>query len=321
MRETHRVRDGLALSGALPDRSLLAMVAAMSLLAALTLTGAIGAKSLSERWATGAGNLVTVQVPDPDRPAALSGSPGHTAGESRAQAVLASLTALPALTRVHRLDDGELQLLLKPWLGTSDIKSLPLPAVIEVDLASGHSLPDDLFSTLDSEAPGTLIERNDSWRQQLHVIARSLLLCAWAAIALVGLIAAAVIGMATRLGLGARRESVTILHELGASDAYVAHRFGQRIALLSFFGGLAGAAVSLTPIAVLSRLMAPLAGVGPLPATSGWGQFVMSSLGGFLDGSAPCPLLVGLAAIPFTATLLGWLTAQAIVRIWLRRLP
>lgn len=43
-------KDGLSLSEALPDRSLFILVAMMSFLAALTLTGATGARTLSTRW-------------------------------------------------------------------------------------------------------------------------------------------------------------------------------------------------------------------------------------------------------------------------------
>lgn len=61
-------KDGLSVSEALPDRSLFTLVAMMSFLAALTLAGATGARALSARWAGGAAQLVTVQVPDPDQP-------------------------------------------------------------------------------------------------------------------------------------------------------------------------------------------------------------------------------------------------------------
>ncbi|NHN87155.1 cell division protein FtsX [Acetobacter conturbans] len=321
MNKGRRIRDGLALARALPDRSLVTMVAAMSLLASLTFTGAVGARSLSDRWAKGAANLVTVQVPDPDKATSAAGRGASAA--TRVQAVLANLEAAPAVMRAHRLDGAELDRLLRPWIGDVGTAALPLPAVIEVDLAPGQTLPDPLISTLKTEAPGTLIEKNDDWRAQLHAIADSLLWCAGLATLLVGVIGAAVIGMATRLGLGARRESVTILHELGASDGYVAGRFGRRVAGLSLVGGLVGTLVSLPPIAVLARLMAPLAGGGSAEMGNmhGWWGFFTESLSSLMQGSAPQALLIGLGCIPLVVTLIGWVTAQVIVRVWLRRLP
>ena len=315
------MRDGLALARALPDRSLVLMVAAMSLLASLTFACAVGAQSLSARWAKGAANLVTVQIPDPDKPAAS----GHAGALSRLQAVLTALQANSSVVKAHRLDDKELDTLLKPWIGDTSTAAIPLPAVIEVDLAPDAALPDTLISDLVAKAPGTLVEKNDDWRGQLHAIASSLVACAGLALLLVGAIGAAVIGMATRLGLSARRESVTILHELGASDGYVARRFGGRIALLSFAGGVAGTALSIPPIAFLARLMAPLAGAGVDESSPGalrdWWGFCSRALGTLLHGDAPQSLLIGLACVPLAVTLIGWLTAQVIVRVWLRRLP
>lgn len=320
MSRTNRVRDGLALSRALPDRSLLTVVAAMSLLIALTFTAAVGAQALSERWARGAANLITVQVPDPDRQAVTD---SHTSAGTRVEAVLNVLKTMPDIMRIHRLDEKELDALLKPWLGNAGTAALPLPAVIEVDLTPGGALSDSLVPLLTTRAPGTLIEKNDDWRSRLHTVASSLLFCAGLAIILVGAIGAAVIGMATRLGLGSRRESVTILHELGASDGYVARRFASRVAFLSFLGGLAGTLVSLPPIAILTRLMAPFSGSMPTMAQDGENRLVIlkDSLLAFGQGAAPQTLLIGLGCIPLVVTLIGWCTAQIIVRVWLRRLP
>ena len=38
-------------------------------------------------------------------------------------------------------------------------------------------------------------------------------------------------------------------------------------------------------------------------------------------GALPAALVVGVAALPVAAALIGFLTAQATVRGWLRRLP
>ncbi len=331
-RRGRRVRDGLALSHALPDRSLVAMVAAMSLLAALTWAGAFGAWSLSARWAHGAANLVTIQVPDPDRPASLP-SDDATAQvpvkenqtdhqRSRIDAVMDVLRAQSALSEIHRLDARELDQILRPWLGTSGVAALPLPGVIELHLAPGASLTDGLSSRLAGLAPGTLVERNDDWRSRLQMVARSLLACAALAIVLVGGIGVAVIGMATRLGLGARRESIAILHGLGAADGYVASRFGRRVAWLSLAGGIAGTLLAVPPIAIVVRFMAPLS--GPQAVTmpeQGYSTVLPEAFAAFTDGSVPGDLMLGFVCVPLCAMLAALLTAQIIVRIWLRRLP
>lgn len=311
-----RRRDGLALSHALPDRSLFAMVAAMSLLAALTWAGAFGARSLSARWEKGAAALVTVQVADPDKSA--EGGRG-----SRIEAVLSALQSQAGVSDVHRLDAQELDRLLKPWLGVDGAAALPLPAVVEVHLVPAQENPSALSGELQKLAPGTLTERNDDWRARLQALAGSLLGCAVLALGLVGIVGASVIGMATQLGLSARRGSITILHGLGAADGYVAGRFARHIAVLSFTGGIAGTLVSILPVVVVARLMAPLS--GPQAVTVSGATDAASVLSGaallLRNGDLPHDLLTGLLCVPFVTMLIGWLTAQMIVRLWLRRLP
>ncbi|MBO1361571.1 cell division protein FtsX [Acetobacter sacchari] len=358
-----RRRDGLALSRALPDRSLLAMVAAMSLLASLTYAGAVGARAVSSRWAAGAANLVTVQVPDPEKPAtdttagsatSMGEATAHKDGVSdassahaaqlpasqpekqsgsinaatpdmtRATAIEAVLQASPDTQLVHRLNASEIDRLLAPWLGAAGASALPLPAVIEVHLSRGATLSPNVIASIAKIAPGSLIERNDEWRVRLLDIARSLLACAALAILLVGAIGAAVIAMATRLGLGARRESIEILHGLGAVDGYVASRFARRVAGLSLAGGMAGTLLALPPLAGIARLMAPLSGGGALTFGTGETGFSMAEMVTVLAtlwGETPPALLWGLGVVPFAAAFIGWITAQVMVRVWLRRLP
>ncbi|NHO34009.1 cell division protein FtsX [Acetobacter fallax] len=326
-----RVRDGLALAHALPDRSLVAMVAAMSLLAALTWAGVFGAQSLSARWAQGAENLITVQVPDPEKPATQAGTTErppdnrqNQAGSQRPRidAVMEALQGQPDVSTVHRLNAQELDQLLTPWLGSSGAAALPLPGVIEIHLAPGMNLTKDVSSRIAALAPGTLIERNDDWRRRLQVVARSLVACAALAIILVSGIGAAVIGMATRLGLGARRESIMILHGLGAADGYVASRFGSRVAGLSLMGGVVGTMLGVPPIVIVTQLMAPLSGPQATMEPAQDGEAIISGFfGSLMDSHVPSGLISGLVCVPIAAAVIGWLTAQIIVRVWLRRLP
>ncbi|MDG6094408.1 cell division protein FtsX [Acetobacter sp. AN02] len=314
MSDARNRRDGLALAGALPDRTLIAMIAAMAFLASLTLAGALGARSLSLRWAAGAAGLVTVQVPQPDNPA--SAPPSETAtGKTRAEAALALLGTLPETMSVRRLSATELDTLLRPWLGVSGTAALPLPAVIEVHMHPGTHLDAGQETALRDVAPGTLIERNDEWRGRLAGLAGSLELCAALALAAVSFVAVAVTGMATRLGLGVRRDAVGILHGLGAADGYIAGRFGTRLGALGLAGGLAGVICGFPVLTLLYGITAPLYG-GDATLTASVDQVRTLILGGL-----PRPVLIGLGIIPLIAMCLGWSTARIIVRLWLRRLP
>jgi len=143
------------------------------------------------------------------------------------------------------------------------------------------------------------------------VLARSLQACAGLALLLVAAVAAAVIAVATRAGLAARREAIEIVHGLGATDGYIATRFARRAMLLAVTGGIAGALLALPVLLVLANLAAPFAG----------GAETTTLSPADILAAMPPALWLALPALPCAAAAIGFLTAQATVRRWLRRLP
>jgi cell division transport system permease protein len=123
-------------------------------------------------------------------------------------------------------------------------------------------------------------------------------------------VAVAVITVATRAGLSARRDSIEIVHGLGATDAYIAGRFARRAMRLAAIGGAGGALAALPVLLWLAYLAAPFA-QGNVAA----GDVSPPLL------ALPLPLWVALPALPLAAAAIGYLTAEATVRRWLRRLP
>ncbi len=307
-----RGADGLGLRRAIPERMLPSLVAAMAFLAALALGGAVGARLLAQRWHAGAGGFVTVQVPDPGLPAA--GAPPD-AEASRIDAVMTRLGELARApggpSEIRRLPPEALRRLLRPWLG-DDEAALPLPAVVQLRLPAAGDVQTPvlglgLVQALVAVAPGTLVENGAAWSDRLLALTDSLQACAGLALLTVAAVAGSVVALATRAGIATRRQAIEIVHGLGATDGYIAGRFARRAGRLALLGGAGGALVSLPVLAGLCHLAAPFAGDGEAAA----------GLGGLL----PLPLLIGLPALPLAAGLIGWLTAQGTVRVWLRRLP
>lgn len=289
--------DDLGLRRAISDRLLPLLVAAMAFLAALALAGAVAAASLARQWQDGAGSVLTVQVPQPGSPAA--GDEG-----ARLDRVLAILRGTPGIATVRVLDEGELEALLRPWLGSAEGRvALPLPAVLEVRLADPALPTAPLAARLTVAAPGTLVESHEVWMQRLAALARSLQACAGLATAIVAGVAAAVVAVATRAGLAARRDAIEIVHGLGATDGYIAGRFARRATLLAMLGALGGTAAALPVLLGLAQLAAPFS------AQDSTGQ------------TLPNALWLALPMLPAAAAAIGWLTAHGTVRRWLRRLP
>lgn len=296
--------DELGLRRAISDRMLPFMVASMAFLAALALGGWVGAASLAGHWQHGAGSALTVQVPQPSGPAALGGG-------SRLDRVVALLAGTTGIAEARLLSDDELAELLRPWLGSgAERLALPLPAVIAVRLSDAGMEIDPLARRLDTAAPGTLVESHGVWIRRLAMLARSLQACAGIALILVVVVAAAVIAVATRAGLMARREAIEIVHGLGATDGYIATRFARRATLLAAVGGAAGAVAALPVLLTLANLAAPFLGSAQEAVSA---MDVLTTL--------PATLWLTLPGLPAVAAAIGFMTAQGTVRRWLRRLP
>ena len=300
-----RPRDDLGLGRALGERMLPLVVAAMSFLAALALAGSVGAAALAQRWQQGAASVLTVQVPRPTVPA------DDQPGQSRIDRVIAILRGAPGIGSARPLADAELAELLRPWLGIGAGRlALPLPAVIEVHLAGAGPDIVALGQRLEAAAPGTTPESHGIWVRRLSALARSREACAWVALALVAVIAAAMIAIATRAGLAVRRDAIEIVHGLGATDGIIAGRFAARATRSTVGGAALGALLALPVLMVLADLAAPFATAGAQPAAPAtW------------FAALPLPLWIALAGVPVVAALIGWGTTQVTVRRWLRQLP
>ena len=308
--------DDLGLRYALADRFLPLVVGAMAFLAALAVAGAVAAASLATHWQAGALSVITVQVPEPEAPA--------SGGGARADAVGVLLRGAPGVLRMHRLTRTELTALLRPWLGQETQYALPLPAVFEVTLAPGRLAGSaGLAQSLTATAPGTLVEQDGAWFARLLALARSLQACAAAAVLLVAAVAAMVVAMATRSTLSARRQALDIVHGLGATDGFIASRFARRTTLLAASGALVGVALALPIVLALARLAWPfISAQASAAAPVGVDPGQTPLLPGIdLLSALPQAAWVGLLAVPLAAAAIGWATAQATVRAWLRRLP
>jgi cell division transport system permease protein len=308
--------DELGLRRAISDRMLPFLVAAMAFLAALALSGWVGAAALANSWQAGVASTLTVQVPQPGDPAAQGGG-------TRLARVLATLRAAPDVAEARALSEDELANLLRPWLGAgADRLAIPLPAVIAVRLGDSAGDIDALARQLDALAPGTLTERHAGWMRRLSVLARSLQACAGLILLLVATVAVTVVAVATRSGLAARRDAIEIVHGLGATDFYIAGRFAVRATALAAVGGGVGAVVALPVLLVLANLAAPLTGAVPhTSAPAGLPDGLAAGLPVDLLTALPALVWLALPALPLLAAAIGCITAQITVRRWLRRLP
>ena len=275
--------DPIGLRGALADRLLLALIAAMALFATCALAGHEAVSQLAKRWQQGANAAVTVQIPNPT--------------PARMEAALDVLRALPSVREAQAVDTARMAELLRPWLG--DVAGLPLPGVIELRLADLAADPVLIGDRVAEAVPGAVTEAHGVFVARLAGVARALSVAALVALLLVAVVGASVVVLAVRAGIAARRDSVMVLHMLGAADRDIAGRFARRTAWLAVLGAILGVALAAALLWPLSQLAGPM-----LPEIT----------------PQDLPWL-GLAAIPASAALIAWGATMASILLWLRRLP
>jgi cell division transport system permease protein len=256
------------------------VIAIMMFLTALATAAGIAMGGAAHELGADIGRQVTVQV--------ILADPQARAREADAAERL--LSKQEGVRHIHRLGAQEMQSLLRPWLGDAGLdRDLPLPAMIDVELDStGRSRVDAITRALSAVAPHARVDNHAGWLSPLVGLIRSLGLLAFGIVALmVGATAAAVV-LAARSALNTHRQTIDVMHMMGATDVQVARLFQRRIALDALFGaaiGLAGAILIILLIGSrLAEIGSGLVGSITLPWT-GW--FVLILL----------PVLAGLLAL------------------------
>ena len=218
------------------------IIGIMAFLMALTGAAALGLTRAAQGASLGVEQRAIVQVVDADL-----GRRDLTATRT-----LATLRASPAIESAIPVANGQLAGELKPWLG--DTAGLPLPAVIDVVIRPGGSIPE-----LDASAR---VERQSALLGPLGEFLRTLGWLALAIVIMMALVAVAATVLAARAAFEAQRDTVEVLHLIGATDQQVKSAFQRRVAIDALGGGAIGAVVGLAVVAVIaSRLGALDAGL------------------------------------------------------------
>lgn len=231
-------------------------LAVMVFLAALALSGALALDGTIEGWRRGVSAKLTVQIAD---------RPGQPM-QPRLDAALAALRGVPGIAEAKIVDRRAVEALLQPWLGSAALQAdLPLPGLIDVTLSDNAALSIDALSArLQAAVPGARIDDPKPWLDRLVQLGRLLQSLGGGIVLLVGLAAAAMVIFATRAGLAARRDTIELLHLIGAEDGYIARQFQRHVANQALRGGVIGATLAAS-VLIGIQLLAGGVGTGLLP--------------------------------------------------------
>jgi cell division transport system permease protein len=229
-------------------RALVAVIAILTFLAALAAGSAAMVWRASSQWRGDIAQEMTMQVrPDPRRD--IEADLKRAAELARTQQGVSDVRIVP------RADSERL---LEPWLGSGlELSSLPVPRliVIRLDRRAGRDVT-SLRESLRRDVPGASLDDHKLWMTRLSSMANTLIM-AGVGIVLLTLIAAAMaVAFATRGAMAGSRESVDVLHFVGADDQFIAHEFQTRFVRLGLEGGMIGGIAAIILIAAMGWFVA-----------------------------------------------------------------
>jgi cell division transport system permease protein len=274
-----------------PTPWVIAIMVALTVIAAAT---GLALRNIANAAEVDLAGGVTVQIIEAQAPRRAA----------QAQAAQVALRAMPDVVTARLVPQDEVDALLTPWLGAgmSDSDMVPVPAMIDVRIEGGAGAErlTTLRDALRKVAPGARVDAQASWLAPVFEALDSL---RWLAVAMVALLAvamAAAVLLSARSALGAHRQTIEIVHNLGGTDAQIARIFQRSIGIDAAIGSAVGLGVGLVAIVVLGARFAGL-GAGLIAGGAlGWVDWLV------------------LALVPLAAVVLAMITARLSVLFALR---
>ena len=226
-------RSNLALKKDDTNRFLPWLIAFMALLAALSIAGLLMLKQIAEVFEYNNHNNMTIQIPAGE---------SSKVDDQQVTNALVALRKVSGIIKTTRVSNAEIKKLLKPWLGeTAGSEAIPLPQIIDIQIDRKSDLTvTKLRSLLDKIVPGALVDDHSIWLSNLVDTLKSAELIAVCIVLLITLATIGTVIFTTRTGMGIHRQTIEVLHFVGAHDEFIARQFARRAFIVGLQGGIAG---------------------------------------------------------------------------------
>ena len=283
-------------------RTMTATMAVMCYLACLAIGALILIDRAVDNWARGLSQEVTVQVREIEARDI----------DADVSAVISLLKQTPGVTGAEDIGRKAAEKLLEPWLGSEGLDALPVPRIIRVGVDPVKP-PDfeTLAADLTALSPGASLDTHRRWEDELTRMAGTLTALSVLILLLISGSAVAMVIFATRAVLDANRQTVDVLHLVGAEDAYIARAINRRFLATGLWAGGLGVLLALLTFFIL--------GNAGLPQADGLASATRSLF--YLPGARVWVVPVALLSVPIVATLLALVTSRITLLRMLRTLP
>ena len=258
--------------GSIAGRSLAAVVAIMTFLAALTTGAVMVVVSAASDWQADVSREVTIQV----RPA-----PGRDI-EADVRKAVEIARAASGIADVRAFTKEESAQLVEPWLGAGlALDDLPIPRLIVVKLFSGAK-PDfaALRRTLAAQVAPASLDDHRHWIDRMRTMAGTAVVAGIAVLVLVLAVTVLSVTFATRGAMATNRPIIEVLHYVGATDSFISGQFQRHFLILGFKGGAIGGGAAILLFGAMEAANTWLAGTpGGDEVAALFGTFTIGVLG------------------------------------------
>jgi cell division transport system permease protein len=227
-------------------RALVAVIAIMAFLAAITLGAVVLVRGAATEWQSAVAREVTIQV--------LPKEGRDIDADLKKAADLA--VATPGVDGVRVYSRNESERLLEPWLGSGlSFDDLPVPRLIVVRV-SADAQPNlgSLRKALTTDVAGATLDDHRGWIDRMRGMARTSVAGGIAVLILVLAATMLSVAFATRGAMASNRPVIEVLHVIGAKDGYIAGQFQRHFLWLGLKGGAIGGIAAMALFALAGTL-------------------------------------------------------------------
>lgn len=229
-----------------PNRMFVLMIGIMVYLATFVAVTEAALSAATFTWDASMASRMTAEIP-------AASDESSTPQAERVRQALAILRAMPGVAWAQPAPDDEAARLLKPWIDTPELlKALPLPTLIDIERAPGSTLTArDAAERLKVTIADARVDDHATWLGDIERFARGLGAMGGMIIFLTGTALAAAVGLMCRVLMASERETIALLHAIGAEDDEIAAHFQFHAKITARPAAFAGFALALPSAGIL----------------------------------------------------------------------
>lgn len=268
------------------------VIAILIALVVIAAAGGLALRNLATSASAGLSSAVSVQVIEPN----------PELRQARGAAAAKVLAGMEGVAAVRQVPEADLVAMLEPWLGAgAGGGDVPIPALIDVELErTAGPVQIERIQTALASVSGARVDAQGDFLRPVNNALAALQWLALGLIALVALATAAAVWLAVRNAFAGARETVEIMHLLGASQRQIAAVFLRDVLREAAFGAVLGGALGAAAVWLLGQ------------------QFTALDSGMVSGGGLMLTDWLAIAAIPLAGVLLALATARITIALALK---